>query len=182
MSAFEPTVLTTQRLSLRWLTMQDAPALFAIFGDKQTARYLSMPAWADMSKAQESIERDIREHQTGDSLRLGVVLNATTALIGTCQIFKVHTASRRAECGYSIAREHWQQGYAYEAMHSFIDYCFNTLQLNRLEADIDPANAASFKLLQKLGFKKEGELRERWIVSGARSDSWIFGLLASQWQ
>lgn len=166
---------------MRWLTMHDAPALFAIFANKEAARYLSMPAWDDISKAEESIKRDEREHQTGDSLRFGVTLNATGELIGVCQIFKVHALSRRAECGYTIAQEHWQQGYAFEVMRGFIDYCFDTLKLNRLEADIDPANAASARLLQKLGFSKEGVLRERWIVAGVVSDSWLYGLLAAEW-
>jgi [ribosomal protein S5]-alanine N-acetyltransferase len=181
MTAFTPTTLTSERLQLRWLDMSDAPALYAMFADEEATRYLSMPAWQTIAKAQESIQRDIREHQTGESLRFGVVLKDTQQLIGSCQIFKIHEASRRAECGYMLARKHWHKGYASEAMQMLIDYCFNELKLNRLEADIDPANVASAQLLQRLGFAKEGVLPERWIVAGQVSDSWIYGLLARQW-
>jgi RimJ/RimL family protein N-acetyltransferase len=69
-----------------------------------------------------------------------------------------------------------------EALAALIDYGFTTLNLNRIEADIDPLNAASAKTLLRQGFVKEGFLRERWIVNGVKSDTEIFGLLASEWQ
>lgn len=182
MSTFEQVSLSTERLHLRWLVPPDAAALFTLFSNEATMRYLSMPVWTDIAKADESIARDIREHQTGDSLRFGIFLKDSDELIGTCQIFKVHAASRRAECGYLLAPAYWRQGLASEAMRCFLHYCFHTLKLNRLEADIDPDNKASLKLLQRLGFEREGVLPERWIVNGKHSDSWIYGLLAAQWK
>jgi RimJ/RimL family protein N-acetyltransferase len=68
----------------------------------------------------------------------------------------------------------------YEAVSALIAYAFDDLKLNRLEADIDPENLPSAKGLEKLGFAREGLLRERWIVAGKVSDSALFGLLARE--
>jgi RimJ/RimL family protein N-acetyltransferase len=65
----------------------------------------------------------------------------------------------------------------YEALARLIDYAFSELGLNRLEADVDPDNVASTRLLKKLGFGLEGRLKQRWIVNGRVSDSEIYGLV-----
>jgi RimJ/RimL family protein N-acetyltransferase len=70
----------------------------------------------------------------------------------------------------------------HEALQALLRYAFQTLDLNRLEADIDPRNVASAKTLERLGFQKEGHLRERWIVNDEISDTWLYGLLRREWQ
>lgn len=69
-----------------------------------------------------------------------------------------------------------------EALRALLDHGFGALQLNRIEADIDPRNAASACSLERLGFTREGLLRERWIVDGEVSDTSLYGLLARQWR
>ena len=78
--------------------------------------------------------------------------------------------------------EHWARGYVSEALPALIDHAFGPLELNRLEADIDPDNAASKRVLERHGFVPEGVLRERWIVRGKPSDSAMYGLLAREWR
>ena len=80
-----------------------------------------------------------------------------------------------------LARPYWGQGYMHEAMRAMVDFAFHEMQLHRLEADVDPRNTASVKTLERLGFQKEGVLRERWIVGDEVSDSALYGLLASEW-
>jgi len=87
----------------------------------------------------------------------------------------------RAEIGYILGRAHWSRGYVSEALPALIDHGFETLGLNRLEADIDPRNAASARVLMRLGFVQEGLLRERWVVRGEPSDSALYGLLLEDW-
>jgi len=70
----------------------------------------------------------------------------------------------------------------HEALQALLRYAFQTLDLNRLEADIDPRNVASARTLERLGFQKEGHLRERWIVNGEISDTRLYGLLRREWQ
>lgn len=69
----------------------------------------------------------------------------------------------------------------HEALQTLLRYAFQTLDLNRLEADIDPRNVASARTLERLGFQKEGHLRERWIVNDEISDTWLYGLLRREW-
>jgi RimJ/RimL family protein N-acetyltransferase len=70
----------------------------------------------------------------------------------------------------------------HEALQALLGYAFQTLEFNRLEADIDPRNVASAKTLERLGFQKEGHLRERWIVNDEISDTDLYGLLRRDWQ
>ena len=70
----------------------------------------------------------------------------------------------------------------HEALLALLHLAFTDLQLKRIEADIDPRNVASARSLERLGFAKEGLLRERWIVEGEVSDSALYGLLHSDWQ
>ena len=70
----------------------------------------------------------------------------------------------------------------HEALVRLVGYAFGELGLHRLEADIDPRNAASARSLARLGFRKEGTLRERWIVAGEVSDSDLYGLLGTEWR
>jgi RimJ/RimL family protein N-acetyltransferase len=70
----------------------------------------------------------------------------------------------------------------HEALQGLVGYAFQTVALNRLEADIDPRNTASARTLERLGFQKEGHLRERWIVNEEISDTDLYGLLHRDWQ
>jgi RimJ/RimL family protein N-acetyltransferase len=69
-----------------------------------------------------------------------------------------------------------------EALSALLDYAFGPMQLRRLEADIDPRNARSMRLVDRLGFRQEGLLRERWNVAGEIQDTAFHGLLAREWQ
>jgi len=182
MPSFHQITLRTKRLLLRPLNEQDAPALFGIFSDARVARYLARGAWSSISLAHERIARDIDAMSTGKYLCLGVVRRDDEKLIGECSLFNGSQQSRRAEMGYALSHETWGQGYINEALQALLEHGFSQMGLNRVEADIDPRNLASAKTLERLGFQKEGHLRERWIVNGEVSDTGLYGLLASDWQ
>lgn len=182
MRPFSDTNLTTPRLLLRPLRMNDAESLLHIYSDPEFTRYWSCEPWTSLSQATALIEKDLREHAAGEFLRLGIFLRNQEILIGTCSLFNLVRPCRRGELGYGIAREYWRQGYMLEAVSALLDLAFVDLALNRLEADVDPRNTASVRGLEKLGFKREGYLRERWIVGEEVSDSAIYGLLAREWR
>ncbi len=173
--------MRTERLVLRSLREPDAPALFAIFSDPEVMRYWSSPPWASIDEAHAMVTRDQQAMATGDYLRLGLVRADTDTLIGTCTLFSINAACRRAEVGYSLAQPAWGHGYMHEALRALLDYGFSEMQLNRIEADIDPRNNASARSLDRLGFTGEGFLRERWIVNGEVSDTALYGLLQREW-
>ena len=88
----------------------------------------------------------------------------------------------RAELGYCLASAYWKKGYMLEALTALIDHAFGPMKLRRLEADVDPRNANSMRILGKLGFSQEGLLRERWNVNGEIQDTAFLGLLAREWR
>jgi ribosomal-protein-alanine N-acetyltransferase len=181
MPSYSDIVIKTSRLELRPLAQGDESRLFEIHSDPEFMRYWSSPPWTSLDQATALIQRDQAELAAGIQLRLGVRLAKEALLIGTCCLFKFHTQCRRAEVGYGIARASWRNGYMAEALSALIDFGFAELNLNRIEADIDPRNVASAKILEKLGFLREGYLRQRWIVDGEVSDSALYGLLAEDW-
>ena len=169
--------LKTERLLLRPLVHTDAEELYAIFSDAAVMRYWNTAPWEHMGEARDAIANDFEARRTGSYVQLGIAKNTDAQLIGTCTLFNFNHQCRRAELGYALARSAWGQGYMQEALSALIDYAFANLKLHRLEAEIDPRNRASAKTLDRLGFCKEGHLRDRWIVSGEVSDSDLYGLL-----
>jgi RimJ/RimL family protein N-acetyltransferase len=182
MPAFDQLSLTTARLRLRPLAAGDADSLYAIFSDPVVMRYWSTPPWASHAQAHEMIANDAVELHAGAHLRLALIRKADAALVGTCSLFALHAASRRAEIGYALARSAWGTGLMAEALDALVAHAFGELQLNRIEADIDPRNTASAKSLARIGFVNEGLFRERWIVAGEVSDAAMYGLLRSEWR
>lgn len=182
MPSFDQVTLQTPRLLLRPLLEADAPALFDIFSDPRIMDYFSTPAWATIDMAHDKIARNQRGMASAEALSLGIFRVEDRQLLGTCDLFHLHAQCRRAEVGYGLAYAAWGQGYMHEALRALLDYGFNGLLLNRIEADIDPRNEASAKALKRLGFQQEGFLRERWIVGGETSDSALYGLLLSDWR
>ena len=181
MPAFNQVLLNTQRLRLRPYRPSDAEALFAIYSDVRVMRYWSYPPWPSIDKAHEMIAKDATALAAGEHLRLGVATLDDARLIGHCSLFNLNAQCRRAEIGYGLAFDAWGHGYMHEALTAVLNYGFTEIALNRVEADIDPRNAASAKTLERLGFQNEGVLRERWVVDGEVSDSGLYGLLRRDW-
>jgi ribosomal-protein-alanine N-acetyltransferase len=181
MPPFQQVMLCTPRLTLRWIDEDDAGALFDIFSQPAVMRYWSTPPWTAIAQSRAHI-REVREaYANGSSMRFGVVLAKTGLLIGTVTLFGFHWPNRRAEIGFALARAYWGQGLMREALTASLSHAFDALHLHRIEADVDPRNTASGKLLVRLGFRQEGLLRERWIVGDAITDSALYGILARDW-
>jgi RimJ/RimL family protein N-acetyltransferase len=173
--------LPAQRVTLRFLTAADAPAIYGIFSDREVMRFWSRPPMIDPHEATAHVQDVCASYRSGDALQLGIERHSDRALVGTCTLFDFHWGSRRAELGYALARAAWGQGLMHEALAALLTHAFGGLDLRRIEADIDPRNVASARSLDRLGFRKEGHLRERWMVAGEVSDSDLYGLLRIDW-
>ena len=182
MPSFSDVRLATARLDLRSLEAADTDAVFALRSDPVIQRYGSHPAWTERQTAVDYIERNIRAMAAGTDAQFAIVRRADAAVLGTCTLYRLDTQSRLAQVGYALLASEWGQGYAGEAVARMLDWGFDQLDLNRVEADIDPRNAASVRAMERLGFTLEGHLRERWIVAGEVCDSLIYGLLAREWR
>ena len=111
-----------------------------------------------------------------------VIVDTDDHVIGTTTLFHFDPRHRRAEVGYALRSDHWGRGLASEAVTLAIDWVLRTLDLHRVEADIDPRNDSSRRLLERLGFRSEGVLRERFFVGDSATDTELFGILASEWR
>lgn len=173
--------LTSSRLTLRPLELSDVPALFEIFCDRNVMRYWSSEPWTDPAEGVELVESLRGQFADGSLYEWGVVRKDGDALIGTCTLAHIDAGNRRAEIGFTLRHDHWGQGYMTEAARTLISFAFGELGLHRIEADVDPRNAASIGLLERLAFQREGYLRERWFVGGEINDTVLYGLLRRDW-
>jgi RimJ/RimL family protein N-acetyltransferase len=173
--------LTGPRVKLRWLRPSDVPSLYAVFSDREVMRYWSHPPFERPEQAAEllsSIETCFAERSL---FQWGIAGVDDDRVIGTCTLSHLEAAQLRAEVGYTLGRAHWGKGLMGEALVLLLDFAFGELRLRRIEADVDPLNAASVRTLERLGFQREGLLRERWFVGGVPQDSYFYGLLQREW-
>lgn len=174
--------LETPRLRLRWLTEADLPALFEVFSDPEVTRYWAWPAYVEPAQA-EALLRNIRSSFAARSLfQWGFTRREDDRVVGTCTLAELSAEHRRASIGFALARAHWGRGYGPEAAARMVQFGFEELGLHRLEADADPRNNASIKVLEGLGFQREGLQRERYFLNGEVQDALLFGLLRAEWQ
>ncbi|MBB6048408.1 GNAT family N-acetyltransferase [Armatimonas rosea] len=173
--------LTGDRVCLRGVALTDTDAVFAIWSDPEAMRYWSHPPYTERAQAEAKLTGDLASSAAGSALPWAITLVGDDQLIGMCTLHQIDLSNGRAEVGYLLGRSYWGQGLATEAASLVIDYAFTTLGLRRLEADIDPRNTGSQRLLERLGFERDGYLRERWCVAGEVSDSALYGLLAREW-
>jgi ribosomal-protein-alanine N-acetyltransferase len=182
MASFTDVTLQTRRLLIRALAASDADAVYAMRSDPVVQRYGSHSAWTERQLAVEYIERNVVAMAAGTHAQFAIQRRDTDAVIGTCTLYALDAQCRRAYLGYELLVSEWGQGYANEAVAALLAWGFDHLDLNRVVGDVDPRNAPSARALERLGFQREGHLREQWIVGGEVCDSWIYGLLRSEWR
>jgi ribosomal-protein-alanine N-acetyltransferase len=175
-----PTI-EAERICLRSIEESDLEQLHAIFSDPKVMRYWSTLPLESIEEARTLLKEIQTGNQQRTMLKWGVALKATDIMIGTVTLFHLDQSQGRAEIGYAQARSYWGHGYIHEALQSLLTYAFEEMRLRRVEADVDPRNAASIKTLERLGFQKEGFLRERWHVGGEIQDALFYGLLEREW-
>lgn len=178
---FEGLPLRTARLILRPAEDGDASALWSCFSDPEVMRYWATPPWSDRDRAGRLIDGDREALAEGSAVRLVLQPAGGGDVLGAVTMFAFVDGSQRAEVGYILARAAWGHGYAQEALAALLTYGFTRLALRRVEADVDPRNERSARCLERLGFIREGFLRERWVVAGEVSDTALYGLLARDW-
>jgi ribosomal-protein-alanine N-acetyltransferase len=172
----------TERLELRALSESDVPDLFAVFSDPNVMKYrdgLLMTTAADAAAYLAQIDQGFRSREL---FEWGISNRTTGAIVGTCTLLNLSTIHSRGEIGFALGKPYWGQGLATEAVKALISFAFVKLDLRRLEADVDPRNVRSLTLLERLGFQREGYLRERYHVNGEVQDAIALGLLRHEWE
>jgi RimJ/RimL family protein N-acetyltransferase len=174
--------LAAERIRLRGFREGDLDDFYAVHADPRVMRYWSFPAWTERSQAHARLASAMTGRDAQRLLCWAIAGHGDDRLIGAVTLFAIDRAQGRAEIGYALHSDHWGRGLAREALQLALAHAFGALGLRRVEADIDPRNTASCTLAERMGFVREGLLRERWQVAGDLQDSAMYGLLARDWR
>jgi len=173
-------VIETASFRLRKVEESDLDDIFEVFSDPKTLRYWSHVAMKERDEAAAYIRKIEEGWKTRTLLQWAVTRIGEDQLLRTCTYHAWSQSNRRSEIGYILARKHWGKGIMREVLPVFLRFGFLTMGLNRIEADVDPRNLASLRALERLGFQKDGYLRERYQVGGEKQDAVLLGLLRSE--
>lgn len=172
----------TARLLLREFVEADWPAVFAYQSD---SRYLRYYLWTERKEAdvRHFVDRLLAWQRESPRLKyqLAITLPETGRLIGNCGIRMAQADAVEAELGYELAPDQWGRGYATEAAQAMIEYGFERLGVHRIWASCIAKNRASARVLEKVGMRLEGRLREKQWMKGRWWDTLLYGLLEDEW-
>jgi ribosomal-protein-alanine N-acetyltransferase len=176
--------LETRRLVLRRMTLADAEFYLRHFSDPDIVELTAFDAPENIGKArQELLEFCIKPFEENKGIRWGIVLKGETELAGTIGHHQwVKAGGYHARVGYDLVAAHRRRVIMTEALRAVLRYGFETMRLNKVEACTDPRNVASIRLLERLGFRQDGVLRENTCYHGRFIDEVVFSLLASEWR
>ena len=177
------TELTGPRVALRRFHPDDLDRFVAYRSSEQVARFQS---W-DAPYPREEGERFIREiaeddpDTAGEWFQFAVALRSSGQLIGDCAAMPHADDPRQCDIGFTLSSEHQGHGYASEAVRLLLTYLFTARAKHRITAYCDPRNAPSVALLERLGMRREGHLRESTWAKGEWTDDLVYGLLHDEW-
>jgi RimJ/RimL family protein N-acetyltransferase len=174
--------IQTERLVLREFTAQDEADVHEYAADPVVSRYDS---WGPNTPetTHEVLSRGLLKQQEWprEDVTLAVELRAERKLIGGVRLWVVDRANATAEIGYSFNRSYWNNGYATEAAQAVLDRSFRIMKLHRVCATCDTRNVASWRVMEKLGMRREGYFLQDKLQRGEWRDSYLYAIRAAEW-
>jgi [ribosomal protein S5]-alanine N-acetyltransferase len=174
--------INTPRLVLREYMADDWVAVRAY---QREPRYCQYYPWRDRSEAEArafvQMFINLQSEQPRRKFQFAVTLAAGGTLIGSCGIRRKAENEWEADIGYEVAVPYWSQGYATEASRAIVDFGFRKLCLHRISAVCVAGNTTSSRVLEKLGFKLEGWLKENEFFKGRWWDTQLYAILENEW-
>ena len=168
--------------SLRYLTRDDAPALFELGSDPDVTRFFSWGPYREQAEASAFIADLDRRRESGERLELAIVRNDDDRPIGITGLSDFSRRDRRAVVGTWLGRAHWGSGANRESKALVLALGFRALGLNRITALASPQNVRSIAALQRLGFVHEGVLRGWHVHRGEARDVSVLRLMRDEWE
>lgn len=169
--------METKRFILRKTEERDARDLFELYSEKEVLKYTPLPPFSSEDEAWHEMNWHLEIFTQQIGIRWLIEERRTGKVIGTCGFLHYLKEYGCAEIGYDLALSYWRRGVMSEVAAPILAFGFNSMNLNRIEAKVHPANAASIGLLSKLGFKQAGELREYEMGEGSLMNLLVFSIL-----
>jgi len=175
-------ILKTEHLLLREFNPGDFTAVFEYQNDSRYLRYYPwrVRTFSDVKNMVQSFI-DQQHERPRTKFQLAIILKSKDRLIGNCGIRKGLLEDKEADIGYEISPTHWGLGYATEATRAILAFGFMELKLHRISATTFVENTASVSVLQKLGMRKEGRLRENRWMKGRWWDTLVYSILENEY-
>ncbi|MGH3413715.1 MAG: GNAT family N-acetyltransferase [Marmoricola sp.] len=173
--------IRTERLTLRHFEPGDLDAVLDYYADPEVARYLLEEPWTRAYAEEQVAKRVLRRHIDGPGSGLALVVERDATVVGDVALWPVDDTLSRSEIGWVFHPAHTGHGYATEAVRAVLDLAFVHYRMHRVLAQLDPRNAASARMCERLGMTREAHLREDWWSKGEWTDNAIYGLLAAEW-
>lgn len=174
--------LETERLQLIDITQNHAESLFEILSLEEVTKYYGTDRFTSIEEAKKLIDMFQKNFYEKRSIRWGIILKEHNKFIGTLGLNGLQLKNKKAEIGYEIHPCYWRKGYTTEAITEVLKYSYEVLKLNRIGAVVYLENEASSKLLEKLGFSKEGVLRDYLYQNNLFHTTNMFSLLKQEWE
>ena len=168
---------------LRRFRLGDVPEFVAYRSRAEVARFQSWDAPYPREEGERSIRELMQEHPdtAGQWFQFAVGLRPAGQLIGDCAAKPDAEDPRQCEIGFTIATEYQGHGYATEAARLLVGYLFTARGKHRITANCDARNTASAAVLERLGMRREGHLRQSTWAKGEWTDDLLYGLLREEW-
>lgn len=174
--------IVTERLILRQMKVSDSSDMFEYASQKELTRYLTWTAHPNEDYTKEYLKYLQTRYAAGDFYDFAVTLKDSGKMIGTCGFTRFNTAHNSAEIGYVINPAYQGIGIATEAARAVLDFGFSELKLHRIEARHMVGNDASHKVMEKLGMKTDGTLREAYYVNGSYRTVTVCSILSCEFE
>jgi [ribosomal protein S5]-alanine N-acetyltransferase len=173
-------IIVTNRLMLRKVTTKDANDMFTYLSDKDVMKHMGLEPFQTINDVYDEIDWYQTINLEGTGMRWGITLKDSGKVIGSCGFLNMKTKHHRAEVGFELSKDHWGKGIASESLEAVVKYGFQHLQLERIEALIEPDNLHSQKLVERQGFQKEGLLRHYEFTCGKFDDLFMYSILKEE--
>ncbi|GIE87712.1 N-acetyltransferase [Actinoplanes regularis] len=174
-------LMGTKRLILRRFRASDAPTLSEYRSDPAVARYQSWEAPFELDRAETAVRNFAASSPDQPGwFQYAIEHAAERVLIGDVAV-RLHENHKQAEIGFTVATAYQKMGFATEAVSAVLDRLFRLQGLHRVMGECDARNTASAALMERLGFTREGLLRQQTFIKGEWTDDLLFGILAPEW-
>ncbi|MEH7177576.1 GNAT family N-acetyltransferase [Neobacillus vireti] len=170
-------IIETERLILREVTVADAKNMLTYLSDDTVMKHMGLVPFQTDDEVLDEISWYQSIYREGTGIRWGITLKDSNEVIGSCGFLNMLSKHHRADVGYELSKEYWGKGIANEALAAVVKYGFQHYQLERIQALIEPDNFPSQKLVERLGFRKEGLLRHYEFTCGKFDDLIMYSFL-----